>query len=97
LNVDEFEEAVQELEGLNDGAALISLERSPFVCVHAFGILLARGARAARRGQRFVVITPERSFHRKILRLLHFPYDIVNSVEQALPLVRRPGGTIVQI
>lgn len=97
LNVDDFEAAVQELEGLNESVALINLERSPFVCVHAFGILLARGSRAAARGQRFIVITPERSFHRKILRLLRFPYDIAGSVEQALTTVRRPGGTVAQI
>jgi anti-anti-sigma regulatory factor len=97
LNVDDFEAAVQELEGLNDRAVVISLERSPFVCVHAFGILLARGSRAAKRGQRFIVISPEHSFHRKILRLLHFPYEIAKSVEQALALIRRPGGTVAQI
>lgn len=97
LNVDEFEAAVQKLEGLNESAALISLERSPFVCVHAFGILLARGSRAAARGQRFIVISPKRSFHRKILRLLHFPYDVADSVDSAVAMLRRPGGTIAQI
>ncbi len=97
MNVDEFEQAVQKLEGLNDRVALISLERSPFVCVHAFGILLSRGSRAASRGQRFIVISPERSFHRKILRLLRFPYDIAPSVDQALIMAQRPGGTTVQI
>jgi hypothetical protein len=97
LNVDEFEAAVQKLEGLNDSVALISLERSPFVCVHAFGILLARGSRAAARGQRFILISPERSFHRKILRLLHFPYEVADSIEKAIGMVRRPGGTTAQI
>jgi anti-anti-sigma regulatory factor len=97
MNVDEFESAVQKLESLNESAALISLERSPFVCVHAFGILLARGSRAAARGQRFIVISPQRSFHRKVLHLLHFPYDVADSVEQALKMLRRLGGTIVQI
>jgi hypothetical protein len=85
------------LERLNDSAAVISLERSPFVCVHAFGILLARGSRGAARGQRFIVISPRHSFHRKILRLLHFPYEIAGSIDEALALIRRPGGTIAQI
>lgn len=97
LNVDEFDESVQNLESLNDSVALISLERSPFVCVHAFGILLARGSRAAARGQRFIIISPERSFHRKILRLLRFPYEIADNVDEAVTMIRRPGGTTVQI
>jgi hypothetical protein len=97
LNVGEFEAAVQKLESLNDSAALISLERSSFVCVHAFGILMARGSRAAARGQRFIVITPQRSFHRKILRLLRYPFEIAASAEEAVTMIRRPGGTTAQI
>jgi hypothetical protein len=97
LNIGEFESAVEKLESLNDSVAVISLERSPFMCVHAFGILSTRGSQAAARGQRFIVVSPERSFHRKVLRLLRFPFAITDSVEQALRMVRRPGEAIVQI
>lgn len=96
LNVDDFDAAIAQLEGLNKTAALISLEETPFVCVHAFGILVARASRAAARGQRLILVSPESSFHRKILRLLRFRYEIAQSVEQALLMLRRPEGTIAQ-
>lgn len=96
LNVDDFDAAIQRLEGLNKDAALISLEASPFVCVHAFGILVARASRAAARGQRLILVSPQSSFHRKILRLLRFPYEIAQSVDQALSMLQRREGTVAQ-
>lgn len=96
VNLDAFDAAVQKLESLNQGAVLLSLEQSPFVCVRAFGIMLVHASRAAARGQRFIVISPELSFHRKILRLLRFPYEVAQSVEHAVTILRRPGGTPAQ-
>ncbi len=95
-NVGDFEAAVRKLEGLNKSGALICLEQSAFMCVHAFSIVLSRASSAASRGRRLVVISPERSFHRKILRLLRFPFEIAQSVDQALVMLRRPGGPIAQ-
>ena len=96
VNVDDFNAAVEKLGSLNQRAVLLSLEESPFVCVRAFGIMLVQATRAAARGQHFIVISPERSFHRQILRLLRFPYEVAQSVEHAVTMLRRPGGTPAQ-
>jgi hypothetical protein len=95
-NVDDFDAAIEKLEGQHENAAMISLEQCPFVCVHAFSILCLRASRAAARGKQLIVISPERSFHRKILGLLRFPYDIAQDVEHGLSMLRRPGSTLAQ-
>ena len=95
-NVDDFEAALAKLESLHPSAVLVSLERATFVCVHAFGIVAARAQRAAKHGQRLVLVCPNGSFHRKILRLLQFPTDVAYSIEEALVHLRRREGAVAQ-
>lgn len=96
FNVDEFDAALVHLQDGEAGAVLVSLEEASFVCVHAFGLLASHAARAARLGREFVLVCPERSFHRKVLRLLRFPHAISATVEDALTRLRRPGKAIAQ-
>lgn len=96
FNVDEFEAALTHLEGADASAVLVSLEEASFVCVHAFGLLASHAARAARLGRELVLVCPEGSFHRKVLRLLRFPHAVAATVDEALSRLRRPGKAIAQ-
>lgn len=96
FNVDEFDAALMHLQDGDAAAVFVSLEEASFVCVHAFGILASHAARAARLGRELVLICPEGSFHRKVLRLLRFPHAVAASVEEALTRLRRPGKAVAQ-
>ncbi len=96
FNVDEFDAALVHLQAGEVPAVLVSLEEATFVCVHAFGLLASHTARAARMGREIVLVCPEGSFHRKVLRLLRFPHAIAASIDEALLRVRRHEDAVAQ-
>lgn len=96
FNVDEFDAALVHLQAGEPPAVLVSFEEASFVCVHAFGLLASHAARAARLGGELVLVCPEGSFHRKVLRLLRFPHAVAATVDEALSRVRRRGGAVAQ-
>lgn len=96
FNVDEFDAALVHLQDGEPAGVLVSLEEASFVCVHAFGLLASHAARAARLGRELVLVCPEGSFHRKVLRLLRFPHAVTATVDEALTRLRRHGEAVAQ-
>ena len=96
MNVKEFDEALRQLAESVVRIGVITLEDATFVSVHAFGIISARIAHAHSQGRHLVLVCPDGSFHRKVLRLLRFPHEVASSIEQAVSPLRRPEEAIAK-
>lgn len=83
-NVCAFGAVVQAAEESGAPEIMVVLPSGDYVCARAFGVLCAAYDRLEAAGRRLLIVCPPRAFPRRVISLLRLPFELFDSVADAI-------------